>query len=33
VNETTQSPVHLSIQVWRFLVTGALSAVVDLLDY
>lgn len=28
--ETTQpSHLHLSTQVWRFLVTGALSAVVD----
>lgn len=27
--ETTPSHLHLSTQVWRFLVTGALSAVVD----
>jgi len=29
VDETTSSPLRLSTQVWRFLVTGALSAVVD----
>ncbi|MCV7386084.1 GtrA family protein [Mycolicibacter longobardus] len=27
--ETTSNPLHLSTQVWRFLVTGVLSAVVD----
>lgn len=29
MDETTSSPLRLSTQVWRFLVTGALSAVVD----
>lgn len=28
-NVPSHSPLHLSTQVWRFLVTGALSAVVD----
>ncbi|TXH10576.1 GtrA family protein [Mycobacterium sp. P7213] len=28
-NIPSHSPLHLSTQVWRFLVTGALSAVVD----